>query len=64
LKFAENPQTKLHKDSFPMNMNIVGLDGRKVLVQPSQAESTEGKEVIIGEERPPKMIKLKSSKDG
>jgi hypothetical protein len=47
-----------------MNMNIVGLDGRKVLVQPSQAESTEGKEVIIGEERPPKMIKLKSSKDG
>jgi hypothetical protein len=40
---------KLDKDQFPMNMNMVELDG-KVLVQPSQAESMKGKEVIIGEE--------------
>jgi hypothetical protein len=55
---------KLNKDPFPVNMNMVKLDGKKVLVLPSQAESTKGKEVIIGEERPPKMIKPKSSKDG
>jgi hypothetical protein len=31
---------------------------------PSRDESTKGKEVIIGEERSPRMIKPKSSKDG
>jgi hypothetical protein len=55
---------KLDKDLFPMNMNMVELDGKKVLVQPSQAESTKGKEVIIGEVRPPRMIRPKSPKDG
>jgi hypothetical protein len=54
----------LDKDPFPTNLNMVKLDGKKVLVQPSHAESTKGKEVIIGEERLPRMIKLKSSKDG
>jgi hypothetical protein len=41
---------KLDKDLFPTNMNMVELDGKKVRVQPSQAESTKGKEVVIGEE--------------
>jgi hypothetical protein len=54
---------KLDKDTFPTNMHMVELDG-KVLVQPSQAKSTKGKEVVIGEERLPKMIKLESLKDG
>jgi hypothetical protein len=51
LKFAESPQMKFDKDPFPTNMNMVELDGKKVLVRPSQAESTKGKEVVIGEER-------------
>jgi hypothetical protein len=50
LKFVENPQMK--------------LEGKRVLVQPSQSESIKGKEVVIGEERPPRMIKPKSPKDG
>jgi hypothetical protein len=54
---------KLDKDSFPANMNMVEVDGKKVLVRSSQAESTKGKEVIIGEERPPRLIKPKSLKD-
>jgi hypothetical protein len=54
---------KLDKDPFPANMNVVGLDGKKVLVLPSQAESTKGNEVVIGEERPPRMVKPKSLKD-
>jgi hypothetical protein len=41
---------KLDKDLFPVNMNMVKLDGKKVLVRPSQAESTKGKEVVIGKE--------------
>jgi hypothetical protein len=55
---------KLDKDPFPTNMNMVELDGKKVLFRPSQAKSTKGKEVIIGEERPSRMIKPKSPKDG
>jgi hypothetical protein len=64
LKFTESPQMKLDKDPFPANMNMVDLDGKKVMVRPSQSESTKGKEVVIGEERPPRMMKPKSPKDG
>jgi hypothetical protein len=55
---------KLNKDPFPANMNMVELEGKKVLIRPSQAKMTKGKEVIIGEERMPRMIKPKSMKDG
>jgi hypothetical protein len=41
---------KLNKDPFLANMNMVKLDGKKVLVRPSQAELTKGKVVVIGEE--------------
>jgi hypothetical protein len=41
---------KLDKDPYPTNMNMVELDGKKVLVWPSLAKSTKGKEVIIGEQ--------------
>jgi hypothetical protein len=54
---------KLDKDPFPINMHMVELDGKKVLVRSPQAESTKGKEVVIGEEWPPRMIKPKSLKD-
>jgi hypothetical protein len=53
----------LDKDSFLANMNMVKLDGKKVLVWPPQAESTKGMEVVIGEEQPSRMIKPKSPKD-
>jgi hypothetical protein len=57
LKFAENPQMKLDEDPSQFNMNTVELEGKKVLVRPSQAELTKGKEVVIGEERQLKMIR-------
>jgi hypothetical protein len=60
LKFAESPQLKLDKDPFPANMNTVELNGKKLLVQPSQNESTKDKEVAIGEERQPRMIRPKN----
>jgi hypothetical protein len=55
---------RLDKGQFLADMNMVELNGKKVLVHPSQAESTKGKDVVIGEERPPRMIKPKSTKDG
>jgi hypothetical protein len=54
---------KFDKDPFSINMNMIELDGKKVLLQPSQVESTKGKEVIIEEERSSRMIKPKSPKD-
>jgi hypothetical protein len=63
LKFAESPQMKLDKDPFLTNLNMVELKGKKVLVRPSQTETTKGKDVLKGEERPPRMIKPKSPKD-
>jgi len=46
-----------------MHMHIVDLKNPKVLIRPSQAESTEGKNVIIGEERPEKkMLQNKTSR--
>jgi hypothetical protein len=50
LKFAESPQMKLDKDPFPVNMNMVELEGKKVLIRPAQPEMTKGTEVVIGEE--------------
>jgi hypothetical protein len=64
LKFAESPKIKLDKDPFLVNMNMVELDRKKALVQPSQTESTKDKEVVIVEERPARMIKPKTTKDG
>jgi hypothetical protein len=55
---------KLEKDQFLVNMNMVELEGKKVLVRPSHAETTKGKEVVIGEERPSRMIKPQSLKNG
>jgi hypothetical protein len=55
---------KLDKDLFPANMNTVKLDGKKVLVRPSQAESTKGKEDVMGEEREPRMIRPKNLEFG
>jgi hypothetical protein len=52
---------KLDKDSFSANMNTVELDGKKVLVWPSQAES---KDVVIGEERQPRMMRVKNLEIG
>jgi hypothetical protein len=59
---VESPQIKLDKDLFPANMNTIKLDGKKVLVWSSQAQSTKGKEVVIGEGRQSRMIRPKNSK--
>jgi hypothetical protein len=55
---------KLGKDPLQVNMNTVKLEGKKILVWPSQAESTKGKKVIIGEERQPRMIRPKNPEIG
>jgi hypothetical protein len=39
-------------DNDPFSVSAIDLQDAKVLVQPEQAKSTKGKNVIIGEERP------------
>jgi hypothetical protein len=55
---------KLNKDLFLANINTVELDGKNVLLRSSQAESTKGKDVVIGEERHPRMIRPKNPEIG
>jgi hypothetical protein len=55
---------KLDEDLFQANMNTARLKGKKVLVQPSQAELTKGKKVVIREERQSMMIRPKKSEIG
>ena len=43
-------------DQNPFPMHMLKLKNPKVLVRPSQAESTKGKNVVIGEERPEKKL--------
>jgi hypothetical protein len=54
---------KLDKDSFPINMNMVELKGKKIMVRPSQTNTIKEKRVVIGEERQSRIVKPKSLKD-
>jgi len=39
-------------DKTPFPVNVMELQQPKVLVRPHQAESTKGKNVMVGDERP------------
>lgn len=39
-------------DSQPFPVNVIDLQNSKVLVRPSQADITKGRNVIIGEQSP------------
>ena len=45
---------QIDQNPFPMHTHVLELKNPKVLIRPNQAESTKGKNVIIGEERPEK----------
>ena len=47
-------------DQNPFPVHMLELNNPKVLVWPSQAESTKGKNVVIGDERPEKKLTLKT----
>nr|ABA92239.1 retrotransposon protein, putative, unclassified [Oryza sativa Japonica Group] len=56
-KFTDGSKMKLDHDPFPVN--TINFNDKKVLVQPEQAESTKGKEVVISEPRPKMMVPKK-----
>ena len=48
-------------DQNPFPVHMLELNNPKVLVRPSQAESTKGKNIVIGDERPEKKLTLQTS---
>ena len=55
------PTMQIDQNSFPVHM--LELNNPKVLVRPSQAESTKGKNVVIGDERLEKKLTQKTPQD-
>ena len=55
------PNMQVDQNPFPVHM--LELNNPKVLVRPSQAESTKGKNVVIGDERPEKKLAQKTTQD-
>ena len=45
------PQINVDQNPFPAHTHMLELSDIKVLIRPNQAESTKGKNIIIGEER-------------
>jgi hypothetical protein len=62
LTFGEAGKMKLDKDLFPIN--VIDFEGKRVLVQTDQAETTKGKNVVISDDLKLKMIKPKSPEVG
>ncbi len=54
LKFTDGSKMKLDHDPFPVN--TINFNDKNVLIRLEQAESTKGKEVVIGEPRPKMMV--------
>ena len=42
---------KVDQNPFPAHTHVLELSNPKLLIRPNQAESTKGKNIIIGEER-------------
>jgi hypothetical protein len=55
------PMPKTGIVSDPLPISPIDVDKKKVLIRPSQAESTKGKSVIIGDPRP-KTIRINNAK--
>ncbi|XP_039840972.1 uncharacterized protein LOC120700818 [Panicum virgatum] len=51
---SSDASTEVDQNPFPVH--VLELKNPKVLVRPSQAESTKGKNVVIGDERPEKKL--------
>jgi hypothetical protein len=63
LKFRDHLDTGGHTSHSQILPNgVINLEGKKILVWPSQAETTKGKNVIIGESREKVRSTTKKSK--
>jgi hypothetical protein len=51
---------KMKLDIDPFLMNMVDLEGKRILVRSDQAESTKGKKVVVSDELRHRMIKLQT----
>jgi hypothetical protein len=64
LTMGDDNRMRLDIDLFPLNVNLINFKEKKVLVRTSEADTTQGKNVIISDEPRLKMIKPKSPEPG
>jgi hypothetical protein len=62
LNFKEGGKMKLDSDPFPVN--VIDFGNKKVQIRSHQTESTEGKNVIVDDSIPRRMIKPKNPEVG
>jgi hypothetical protein len=63
LKFRDHLDTGGHiSHSQILQKGVINLEGKKILVRPSQAKTTKGKNVIIGESREKVRLTTKKTK--
>jgi hypothetical protein len=48
---------RLDTEPFPMNVNVINFEDKRVLVSTSQADMTRGKNVIVSDEPRARMVK-------
>jgi hypothetical protein len=51
---------KLETDPFPINVNMINFEEKRILVRTSQADSTRGKNGIVPDEPRAMMVKPRS----
>jgi hypothetical protein len=55
---------RLDTNPFPANVNMIDFEGNMVLVHPSQAGTTKGKNVVLSDEPRAKMLKPRNPELG
>jgi hypothetical protein len=64
LMLEKGHKMKLDTDPFPMNVNMINFEEKRILVRTSQAESTWGKNAMVSGEPRAKMVKPRSPEQG
>jgi hypothetical protein len=62
LTFIESAKMKLDTDPFPIN--VIDFTNKKMLIRSDQTESARGKNVVIDDNAPPRIIRPKNPKGG
>jgi hypothetical protein len=64
LVLGEGHKMKLDTDPFPMNVNMINFEEKRVLVWKRQEETTRGKNVIVSDEPRARVLKPRSPEAG
>jgi hypothetical protein len=64
LTLGDGQKMKLDTDPFPVNVNLINIEEKRVLVHTRQADTTRGKNVIMSDEPRARMVKPRNPEPG